>query len=127
MFNEIAKKIKLISQIVCWGGVGVDIIIALIMFSKSNDAYIEGPYKILGYLFLFFVPIFPFVWGFILYGLGELIEKVSGGKKETKKTTEQQDKKEAQRVRELEMLRAQGLITEEEFYNALNNNKGRTV
>ncbi len=77
MFDKIDKNIKDFAQVLCWVGVIASIILAIVMFAKAGDSYYtEGLFTSLGFIFLIVGPIISIINGMLVYGFGELIEKV---------------------------------------------------
>ena len=69
MFNNIGKKIKTLSKILCWVGVGVFAIFGIVLMAMDED-YI--PYAMLS---IMVGPVLSWVCSFFMYGFGELIDK----------------------------------------------------
>lgn len=76
MFENIGGKIKTLAKVLCWVGIIVSIILAIIMFISAGDASYseEGLYRGLGFGFLLVAPLLSWISSFLLYGFGELIE-----------------------------------------------------
>ena len=75
-----------------------------------------------GILTVFFGPIVAWVSSWVIYGFGELIDKASDIEYNTRSgeiKAEAQAKADNERREKLERLRSQGLITEEEYQQAL--------
>ena len=85
MFDNIGGKIKMLAKVVCWIGIIVSAVIAIIMFANavkySNDIYtlLRLAYIILGTLL-------SWIGSFFTYGFGELIEKTAEIASNTKNT-----------------------------------------
>ncbi len=74
-----------------------------------------------GLFIIFFGPIVAFVGSWLLYAFGELVEKICDIERNTRGeiVSEAQQKTKSERVSKLEHLRAKGLITEEEYQEAI--------
>lgn len=122
MFDNIGKKIKSLASILCWVGIIAYIILAIIMFAIAADAYDEELYITLGVIFLFVGPLMSWISSFFMYGFGELIDKACDIERNTRggeRKSVAQAKVETERIEKLERLRSQGLITEEEYQQAV--------
>ena len=120
MYDNIGSKIKTLALIAAI----VESVIAVIagialVFSESNMA-------ILGIFLIFLVPFVAFASSWLIYGFGELIEKVSyiaqrlrDGEQKFENTPEDNDKRNLQ----IKKLQEQGLITEEEYQQAISKEK----
>lgn len=141
MFTDIGKKIKFVSMALCWIGIIASVIIAFTLFGYEKTA-------LLGALVLFGGSFVSWVCSFFVYGFGELIDKVSsieakisynsdgcstnlnklfGGSTETSPNAEkavvspvEKATNFEKRNAELNKLLDEGLISEEEYNNALN-------
>lgn len=125
MFDNIGKKIKSLASVLCWVGIIAYVITAIIMFILSSMDDGNGLFIGLGFAFLIVGPLLSWVSSFFMYGFGELIDRACdierntrGG--ETKSVA--QAKVETERTDKLERLRSQGLITEEEYRQAISKN-----
>ena len=134
MFNDIGKKIKTLASVICWLGIIVSVIAAISMFAAASESYYGGEsYTILGFVYLVGGPLISWIGSFFTYGFGELIDKVSDIERNTRCCERKPDapvqanvsvNANSERMNELEKLRSQGLITEEEYQKAIlkNNN-----
>ena len=71
-------------------------------------------------------PVVAWVGSWILYGFGEIIDKLCEIERNTRgggKKSETQSRTDGERIDKLEKLRAQGLITEEEYQQKISGNK----
>ena len=67
-------------------------------------------------------PFVAWVFSWLLYGYGELIEKTCEIARNTQggeRKSEAQSKVDSERINKIERLRSQGLITEEEYQQAI--------
>ena len=77
MFNNIGRKIKKLAKTLCWIGIALSGIFAIIMFVTASQAYGSelGTCVFLGFLFLIGGTLFSWLSSLFTYGFGELIEK----------------------------------------------------
>lgn len=124
MFDNIGKKIKSLSIVLCWVGIIAYVIVAIIMFINASEGpyRTEGLYTGLGFAFLIGGPLLSWVSSFFMYGFGELIDKTCDIERNThsgERKSVAQTKIETERIDKIEKLRSQGLITEEEYREAI--------
>ena len=121
MYDNIGKKIKNFA-IWCFVGESVASVIGAISFlaTQSDDDYV-----IPAVIALFLGPIIAFISSWFVYGFGEIIEKLTEIERNTRGNTKSRTQlnNDDARIEKLESLRAQGLITEEEYQKAIANNK----
>ncbi len=122
MFNydDIGGKIKNLAKAIFFTEAVGSIITGLIfLFSWGfKDAWWA--------LFIIFLgPIVAWVGSWLVYGFGELVDKTCDIERNTRDKTksEAQAKADLGRISKLEKLRAQGLITEEEYKKAISKEK----
>ncbi len=72
MYDNIGSKIKIVAKVLCWLGIILTIIMAIILFVNGN--YVPGAY-ISGVIYLIFGPLFSWIGSLFIYGFGELIER----------------------------------------------------
>lgn len=122
MFNEIGKKIKTLAKVIFVLVVisalimGVVLIATLIKTDKENLAFI-------GFLVMIVGSVIAWLLSCLLYGFGELIDKTCDIERNTrgeKTKSNIQKKDDSERERKLEKLLSQGMITEEEYHQAMN-------
>lgn len=78
MYNNIGKKIKTLSKILCWVGIIVSIIIAIVLFIIASDMIYGGETLIgIGLAFLFLGTLSSWINSFLIYGFGELVDNSS--------------------------------------------------
>lgn len=77
MFDDIGDKIKTSSQVLCWLGIIASIIYAIIIFVNSGDYYDDDVSSLIGWIYLIIVPLGCLFSSWLLYGFGELINKIS--------------------------------------------------
>lgn len=127
MFDNIGKKIKSLANVLCWVGIIASVITAIIMFVMVEEGpyRTEGLYMGLGFAFLIIGPLSSWVSSFFMYGFGELIDKTCDIERNTRGgdiKSSTQVKVDNERIDKLERLRSQGLITEEEYQQAISKN-----
>lgn len=122
MFNNIGKKIKALAKVICWIQIVIYIITAIVMFIIASDTYTEGLYIAIAFAFLIIGPFFAWLSSFFIYGFGELIDKACEIERNTRGgeiKSNTQIQLDNERKSKIENLRLQGLITEEEYQNAI--------
>ncbi len=75
MFNNVGKKIKLLAKAICWIGIIVSIIAAIVMFIVSDGGWYVG-FVFAGVIILVVGPLLSWIGSFFMYGFGELIDKI---------------------------------------------------
>ena len=124
MFDNIGKKIKSLASILCWVGIIAYVIAAIIMIAIGVDEY-EDVLTAFGVILLFVGPLMSWISSFFMYGFGELIDKACDIERNTRGgeiKSVAQTKVETERIDKIEKLRSQGLITEEEYQQAISKN-----
>ncbi len=114
MFNNIGKKIKVLAAVTAVLLAIAAIITGIVLCNDNSEEA--------GIPILIFGPIVSWISSFMLYGFGELIDKVCDiedmlNRSENKSYV--QKKYNENRDEKLERLRSQGLITEEEYKEAI--------
>ena len=116
MYDNIGGKIKGLAKVIFF----VEAIAAVItgfVFMAAHDYLIP-----VGLLVMILGPIVSWVSSWLLYGFGELIDKTCDIARNTygsERKSEVQSKLDYERIREIEKLRSKGLITEEEYQQAI--------
>lgn len=133
MFENIGRKIKGLTKIICWVGIIASIVAAIAMMSMGEDVLL-----VIGIIMLVVGPIMSWVSSFIMYGFGELVDRatsveqiLSGGQpmsvgsystsagNRPLRPMVDSSKFEQDRKEQLEKLRSQGLISEDEYRQAI--------
>ena len=125
MFEDVGTKIKSLAKTFCCWGIILSIILAIVTFYLADEYYrVEEIYYTLGVVLLVLGPLASWINSLILYGFGELIEKVcyidrhiQGGDKMSNVQVQANN----ERINKLEKLRSQGIITEEEYLQIMKN------
>lgn len=116
MYDNIGGKIKgLAKATFAIGAIAAAITGIALMTSDGDLAFI-------GLLVLFTGPIAAWISSWLIYGFGELIDKVCDIERNTRggeRKSEAQAKVDYERINKIEKLRSQGLITEEEYQQAI--------
>lgn len=117
MYDNIGRKIKLLAKIS---------FIILAVASVITGAVLLGTGEeiglIIGLPILFAGPLLAWISSWLLYGYGELIEKACEIERNTRggeRKSEAQAKIDSERINRIEKLRSDGLITEEEYQQAI--------
>ena len=116
MYDNIGGKIKGLAKAACIIE-AIAAVITGIALSVSDDALVVG-----GLIIMIAGPFVAWVFSWLLYGYGELIEKTCEIARNTQggeRKSEAQSKVDSERINKIEKLRSQGLITEEEYQQAI--------
>ena len=116
MYDNIGKKIKGLAT-ASFIVVAIAEVITGIALMVSDDDMI-----LVGLLVMVVGPIVAWVSSWLLYGFGELIDKTCSIERNTRGDeikSEAQAKVDFERISRIEKLRSQGLITEEEYQQAI--------
>lgn len=126
MYNDIGKKIKKLTKIVTVLFIVISFIMGFIMAIRGSLLFL---------VFIFAVPILLYLSSFVMYGFGELIDKVCDIERNTRDDTyestpqvkkENEDiKQQDEKIKKLDELRAEGLISEKEYRDEIS--KGETL
>lgn len=115
MYDNIGKKIKALAKASFIVEAIATVIVGLVLLTESEEPIFL--------LVLFFGPVVAWVSSWLLYGFGELIDKVCdiernlhGSKGMANKPTVSANE---ERLKKLESMYAAGLITEEEYKQAI--------
>ena len=121
MYDNIGKKIKNLATVTFIVEAIATVIIGLVFLI---DWGIEDGWWAL--LLIFFGPFIAWASSWLLYGFGELIDKTCDIERNTRgytKKSTSQAKVDNERINKLERLRAEKLITEEEYQQAIAKEK----
>ncbi len=118
MFNNIGRKIKILAQVIFWFW-SIACVIGGIVFIALDDDFL-----VIGLPLLLVGPIVFWISSWFLYGFGEIIEntaKIAANTKGAQKSEPDAsaEKAENPRLTELRKLFESGLISEEEYNEAL--------
>lgn len=117
MFDNIGGKIKGLAKVIFWLEAIAAVIVGLVLVEDT-----EG-------LSLFFAiagVLAAWISAWFLYGFGEIIDKLCDIERNTRggeRKSEAQSKVDFERINKIEKLRSQGLITEEEYQQAISKEK----
>ncbi len=109
MYDKISGKIKLLAKISFWAQIAIAIIVAI-------NAIIERDMS--GLVAALVYATFAIVSTWLIYGFGEIIEKLCDIERNTRNgyvESEMESQVNYERIKKIENLRAQDLITEEEY------------
>ncbi|MBQ7309265.1 MAG: hypothetical protein IJW87_03720 [Clostridia bacterium] len=121
MFDNIGSKIKNLTKICCWIMIVIGVaggLVLLIMGADWGDGLMIG----LGLAAMIVLPLLAWIGSFLMYGFGELVENsqiIAGNTRGNTAKSITQKTVENARITKFEKLRAQGLITEEEYQEAI--------
>lgn len=116
MYDNIGRKIMNLAKTLCIIEAVVAVIIGIALAASDSVG--------IGLLVTLFGPIVAWISSFLMYGFGELVEKVSEIARNTYGSngkSEAQSRAYYERLRKIEKLRTQGLITEEEYQQLISN------
>lgn len=116
MFENIGGKIKGLAKIVFLLEIIAAVIVGLVLVDGTEGLSLL--YAIAGVLVAWVS-----VW--FLYGFGEIIDKLCDIERNTRggeRKSEAQSKVDFEKINKIEKLRSQGLITEEEYQQAISKN-----
>ncbi len=123
MFDNIGKKIKSLANVLCWVGIIAYVIAAIAMFVIAADNPWDAEHYVpIGFAFLIVGPLSSWISSFFMYGFGELIDKACEIEENTRSYEREsilQAQIETERIDKIEKLYSQGLITEEEYQQAI--------
>lgn len=68
MFENIGNKIKTLAKVLCWIGIIVSVIVAIVLFASDDD--LVG----IGFLVLIGGSLISWIGSFVLFGFGQLVE-----------------------------------------------------
>ncbi len=142
MYDKIGDKIKTLAKAIAIIGIVASVIYGIVLLSLEQTTA--------GIIYILIMPFLIWANSFVLYGFGELIEKVCNieknirkGSSKTDTETEQKDNDEDyeekedddgdeyntynERIAKIEELRDQGLITEEEYLTLIPDEKSKLI
>ena len=119
MFTNIGGKIKLLAKILCWTGIILSIITAIVLFVLDSVYNMGGLFVLIGFAVIIVGCLLAWVCSWLTYSWGETVENVQAIRNVIAKDGEVVVKKQKS-VSELDTLLAQGLITQEEYNKAIN-------
>ena len=120
MYENIGGKIKGLAKASAIIGIIAAIIYGWFLMVTDSDMIIVGLLTMVG------GPFGAWISSWVLYGFGELIDKVCNIERNTRGgdiKSKAQLKEDDERINEIEKLRSQGLITEEEYQQAISKDK----
>ena len=116
MYSNIGGKIKGLAKVLFWLEAIASVIVGLVLVEDT-----EG----LSLLLAIAGVLVAWVSAWFLYGFGEIIDKLCDIERNTRggeRKSEAQSKVDYERISKIEKLRSQGLITEEEYQQAISKN-----
>ncbi len=115
MYDNIGRKIKNLAAIIAFIQAIIPITIGILMIISSMDS--KDGSVVPGVLVMVIGSILAWISSWLLYGFGELIEKACDIEYYLRRNSHKHSY--TSRISKLEKLRAQGLITEEEYKKAM--------
>lgn len=119
MYDNISGKIKGLAKASFIVGAIAAVITGIVIMASDEDMIPVG------LLVMVVGPLVAWVSSWLIYGFGELIDKVCAIARNTycgERKSETQPKTDYERISRIENLRSQGLITEEEYQQAISKN-----
>ena len=120
MFDNIGGKIKGLAKAIFYVEAVAAFIAGIVIMSEGDEMILFG-------LLIWVVgPLVAWVSSWFLYGFGEIIDKLCAIERNTRggeRKSEAQEKIDSERISKIENLRSQGLITEEEYQQAISKNQ----
>ena len=113
MFDNIGSKIKGLAQALFGLEIIASVIVGVVLIENTKG---------LSLLYVLAGLIVALVSAWVLYGFGEIIDKLCAIERNTRggeRKSEAQSKVDSERINKIEKLRSQGLITEEEYQQAI--------
>ena len=117
MYDNIGRKIKDLAKAICLLEVFAAIIAGMIVIGNFADARDGTGMVGIGILIMVVGPLLAWISSWLLYGFGELIEKTSNIEIYLRPQSCKEPLED--RIKKLESLRSKGLITEEEYKEAI--------
>ena len=113
MYDEIGSKIKIVGKAVCILGCVASVIMGFVIMGSSSSMVGTG------FLILMVGSLLSWVSSLLIYGFGELIDHADTIAYNTRNVDRKPQYLSGMRNERLERLRADGLISEEEYQQAL--------
>ena len=134
MFDNVGGKIKGFAKVVCWIGISASIILALVLFVAASGARysLQTTLILSGIAVLCVGPLLAWLGSLFTYGFGELIEQTTAINENLRRsgtdapstspviTAPRPGSADTKRADRLRRMLDQGLITEDEYNQALN-------
>ena len=120
MYDNIGGKIKGLAKATFIVEAIAAVITGISLMVADDD------FLLIGFLVMVAGPIVAWISSWLIYGFGELIDKTCDIERNTRggeRKSEAQAKVDSERISKIEKLRSQGLITEEEYQQAISKDK----
>jgi len=120
MYDNIGGKIKVLAKVTFIVEAIAAVITGIALMASDEDMIPVG------LLVMVVGPIVAWVSSWLLYGFGELVDKACDIERNTRggeRKSEAQKKVDEERISKIEKLRSQGLITEEEYKQAISKSE----
>ena len=115
MYENIGGKIKTLAKVICWIEIFACEVGGIVLCTMGSVFSV-----CMGLLLMILGSLLSWVGSFMLYGYGDLISRVQSIEENLYDSAGSSGESEKDsRIAELEGLKRQGLITEEEFENAI--------
>ena len=117
MYDNIGKKIKGLAKATFFIEAFIAIIAGIVLMASDEELIL------IGFLVMIVCTFIAWVTSWTLYGFGELVDKTCDIERNTRGAetkVKPQENMDFERINKIEKLRFQGLITEEEYQQAIN-------
>jgi len=115
MYNDVGSKIKMLAKVGCWVGIIVFVILGFILMDDGNE---------FGIFVMLLGALASWASSWITYGFGEVIENVNRIAESINQKTQNSAVDSAMdKINTLNKWRKDGLITEEEYIEKMENLK----
>lgn len=116
MYDNISEKIKILAKAEFIGLSIIMFIVGLVIMNQDEDMVLTG------FIVMAAGILAAWMYSWLIYGFGELIEKACEIARNTygsERKSAAQSKVDGERIGKIEKLRSEGLITEEEYQQAI--------
>ena len=118
MYENIGGKIKTLAKVICWIEIIACVVGGIVLCCIGSQSY--DSVVLSGVALMLLGPLFSWVGSFLLYGYGDMISRVQSIEEKLNGSDgSNREPEKDSRIAELEDLKRQGLISEEEFQNAI--------
>lgn len=126
MFDNVGNRIKVLSKVIFWVYLVISIILGIVLIVGGFESdYDSSALSFRGLTLIITGPIVGWIIGLLMYGFGELIEKTSYIERSVRTNNKSDTELQVEyfRIIKLNKLRKKGIISEEEYQNAVRNER----
>ena len=126
MFDNVGNRIKVLSKVIFWVYLVISIILGIVLIVGGFESdYDSSALSFRGLTLIITGPIVGWIIGLLMYGFGELIEKTSYIERSVRTNNKSDTELQVEyfRIIKLNKLRQKGIISEEEYQNAVRNER----